>query len=108
MSKLKYSSKNFSSEKISKYSLEYGVNIRQEEGNLIFSGSSRDIDRVKGIIQRDSFLLENRKNNNNYKSQPSSLSSQLESINLEKDYNRINNTGSSRGKNYSSSINFSI
>ena len=108
MSKIKCSSKNFSSKDISKYSLEYGVNIRKEDNNLVFSGDTRDVDRVMGMIKREQFLEKNKVNNNNYKSQSGSISSKLDSINLEKDYDRINNSSGYGSKNYSSSINFTI
>ena len=108
MSKIKLSSKNLSNEDINKYSLEYGVNVRKEDNNLVFSGDTRDVDRVIGMIKREQFLEKNKNNKNNYKSQPGSISSKLDSINLEKDYDRINNSSGYGNKNYSSSINFTI
>ena len=106
MSKLKYSNKNFSKNEIHKYNVEYGVNIRQEGDSLVFSGDSNTINKVKSIIKRDMFLRNNKIIE--HKSQTNSLSSKLESINLHKDYSRINNKESNGGKNYNSSINFSI
>ena len=48
--------KVFTEKEIKKYILEYGVEINQTNDKISFSGREKDIDKVKGIINRESFL----------------------------------------------------
>ena len=95
-----------SSSQIEKFKNNYGVNITSKNGKIYFQGEENNINKVKGVIERKEFI-DKYKSNNSRGVNSGRISDQLESINLDKDYNRVGSNQSSNN-NYEGVIEFAI
>ncbi len=93
--------KVFTEKEVKKYMLEYGVEINQTKDSISFNGREKDIDKVKSIINRDSFLEKNKQGIDNYISKKNNLCSKLDNLDYRADYNRAVKESTPVRKDYS-------
>ena len=78
------------------YSDSYGVKVKQDkDGKFNYSGSSDQISKVSGMVNKNKFITENYHKVGNYTSKKGSLSSQLS------DYDTSNGYGSVSSSSFS-------
>ena len=59
------------------YEVCYGVKVTEKDGKFEYSGSTEQISKVSGMVNRNKFLAENKHKVPSYKSKPGSMSSYL-------------------------------
>jgi len=79
--------KKLSDYEISKYELEYGVKIDQKNNDTFFRGNQKNIEKVKAIVKRETFLENNPIEKS--ASKEGSLSSQLHDLNYSPSYSSM-------------------
>ena len=79
--------KKFSDYEITKYELEHGVTIKQQNNRTYFKGSDKQVEKVKGMLKREIFLENNPLPKT--ESKEGSLSSQLKKIEFKPKYGSI-------------------